>query len=75
MHACWHRTKRCFMKSTSPRNFRANLKEYMKMAAAKPVLIQKREGIACILMSELYMEWMIVLGHSTVIIKDYFAID
>lgn len=44
------------MESTSPRAFRANLKEYMEMAAAKPVRIQKREGNACVLMSEEYYE-------------------
>lgn len=47
------------MDSTSPRAFRANLKEYMEMATAKPIRIQKREGNACILMSEEYYEGLL----------------
>lgn len=47
------------MKSTSPRSFRANLKEYMEMAGAKPIRIQKREGNACVLMSEEYYEGLL----------------
>ncbi|HWU44729.1 MAG TPA: type II toxin-antitoxin system Phd/YefM family antitoxin [Bdellovibrio sp.] len=47
------------MESTSPRSFRANLKEYMEMAAAKPIRIQKREGNACVLMSEEYYEGLL----------------
>ncbi len=48
------------MESASPRNFRANLKEYMEMAAAKPIRIQKREGNACVLMSEEYYEGLLL---------------
>lgn len=47
------------MDSTSPRTFRANLKEYMEMATAKPIRIQKREGNACVLMSEEYYEGLL----------------
>lgn len=47
------------MDSTSPRSFRANLKEYMEMATAKPIRIQKREGNACVLMSEEYYEGLL----------------
>ena len=47
------------MESTSPRSFRANLKEYMEMAAEKPIRIQKREGNACVLMSEEYYEGLL----------------
>lgn len=47
------------MESTSPRAFRANLKEYMEMAEAKPIRIQKREGNACVLMSEEYYEGLL----------------
>ncbi|MGZ3770340.1 MAG: type II toxin-antitoxin system Phd/YefM family antitoxin [Bdellovibrio sp.] len=47
------------MESTSPRSFRANLKEYMEMAASKPIRIQKREGNACVLMSEEYYEGLL----------------
>jgi PHD/YefM family antitoxin component YafN of YafNO toxin-antitoxin module len=47
------------MESTSPRSFRANLKEYMEMAEAKPIRIQKREGNACVLMSEDYYEGLL----------------
>ncbi len=47
------------MDSTSPRAFRANLKEYMEMAEVKPIRIQKREGNACILMSEEYYEGLL----------------
>ncbi len=47
------------MKSTSPRTFRANLKEYMDLAESKPIRIQKREGNACILMSEEYYEQLL----------------
>lgn len=47
------------MESTSPRTFRANLKEYMELATAKPVRIQKREGNACVLMSEEYYEGLL----------------
>ena len=47
------------MDSTSPRNFRANLKEYMDLADAKPIRIQKREGSACVLMSEEYYEGLL----------------
>jgi PHD/YefM family antitoxin component YafN of YafNO toxin-antitoxin module len=47
------------MDSTSPRSFRAKLKEYMKMATAKPIRIQKREGNACVLMSEEYYEGLL----------------
>ncbi|MGE0633088.1 MAG: type II toxin-antitoxin system Phd/YefM family antitoxin [Pseudobdellovibrionaceae bacterium] len=47
------------MESASPRNFRANLKQYMEMAEAKPIRIQKREGSACILMSEEYYEGLL----------------
>lgn len=44
------------MESTSPRAFRANLKEYMDLAESKPIRIQKREGNAYVLMSEEYYE-------------------
>ncbi len=47
------------MDSTSPRAFRANLKEYMEMASVKPIRIQKREGGACVLMSEDYYEGLL----------------
>ncbi len=47
------------MDSTSPRSFRANLKEYMEMASDKPIRIQKREGNACVLMSEEYYEGLL----------------
>jgi PHD/YefM family antitoxin component YafN of YafNO toxin-antitoxin module len=47
------------MESTSPRSFRANLKEYIEMAMAKPIRIQKREGHACVLMSEDYYEGLL----------------
>jgi PHD/YefM family antitoxin component YafN of YafNO toxin-antitoxin module len=47
------------MESTSPRSFRANLKEYMEMATDKPIRIQKREGNACVLMSEEYYEGLL----------------
>lgn len=47
------------MDSTSPRTFRANLKEYMELATAKPIRIQKREGNACVLMSEEYYEGLL----------------
>lgn len=47
------------MKSTSPRTFRANLKDYMEMAETKPIRIQKREGNACVLMSEEYYEGLL----------------
>ncbi|MBL7555943.1 MAG: type II toxin-antitoxin system Phd/YefM family antitoxin [Bdellovibrionaceae bacterium] len=47
------------MESTSPRTFRANLKEYMDMADEKPIRIQKREGNACVLMSEEYYEGLL----------------
>ena len=47
------------MESTSPRSFRANLKDYMEMAEAKPIRIQKREGNACVLMSEEYYEGLL----------------
>ncbi|MFZ4404368.1 MAG: type II toxin-antitoxin system Phd/YefM family antitoxin [Pseudobdellovibrionaceae bacterium] len=47
------------MKSTSPRAFRANLKEYMENADEKPIRIQKREGNACVLMSESYYEGLL----------------
>ncbi|MCB0368265.1 MAG: type II toxin-antitoxin system Phd/YefM family antitoxin [Bdellovibrionales bacterium] len=47
------------MKSTSPRSFRANLKDYMNMAEIKPIRIQKREGNACVLMSEEYYEGLL----------------
>lgn len=47
------------MKSTSPRTFRANLKEYMELADKKPIRIQKREGAACVLMSEDYYEGLL----------------
>lgn len=47
------------MQSTSPRTFRANLKEYMEMADEKPIRIQKREGNACVLMSEEYYEGLL----------------
>lgn len=47
------------MDSTSPRSFRANLKEYMEMAATKPIRVQKREGSACVLMSEEYYEGLL----------------
>jgi PHD/YefM family antitoxin component YafN of YafNO toxin-antitoxin module len=47
------------MESTSPRSFRANLKEYMEMAEAKPIRIQKREGSACVLMSEEHYEGLL----------------
>lgn len=47
------------MKSTSPRSFRANLKEYMELAVGKPIRIQKREGNACVLMSEEYYEGLL----------------
>lgn len=47
------------MESTSPRAFRANLKEYMELATAKPVRIQKREGHACVLMSEEHYEGLL----------------
>lgn len=47
------------MESTSPRSFRANLKDYMEMAAAKPIRIQKREGNACVLLSEEYYEGLL----------------
>ena len=47
------------MDSTSPRTFRANLKEYMEMATAKRIRIQKREGNACVLMSEEYYEGLL----------------
>ncbi len=47
------------MESTSPRNFRANLKEYMEIVATKPIRIQKREGNACVLMSEEYYEGLL----------------
>ena len=48
------------MDSTSPRVFRANLKEYMELAAAKPIRIQKREGNAWFLMSEEYYEGLLI---------------
>lgn len=48
-----------FIESTSPRSFRANLKEYMEMADEKPIRIQKREGNACVLMSEEYYEGLL----------------
>jgi PHD/YefM family antitoxin component YafN of YafNO toxin-antitoxin module len=44
------------MKSTSPREFRANLKDYMDLAEEKPIRIQKRNGTASIMMSEEYYE-------------------
>jgi len=44
------------MESTSPRDFRANLKDYMDLVTEKPLRIQRREGDACILMSECYYE-------------------
>lgn len=47
------------MESTSPRSFRANLKEYMELASDKPIRIQKREGNACVLMSEEYYEGLL----------------
>jgi PHD/YefM family antitoxin component YafN of YafNO toxin-antitoxin module len=47
------------MESTSPRSFRANLKDYMEMAAAKPIRIQKREGNACVLLSEEYYDGLL----------------
>ncbi len=47
------------MESTSPRTFRANLKEYMDMAEEKPIRVQKREGSACVLMSEEYYEGLL----------------
>lgn len=47
------------MDSTSPRSFRANLKEYMEMAETKPIRIQKREGNAYVLMSEEYYEGLL----------------
>jgi PHD/YefM family antitoxin component YafN of YafNO toxin-antitoxin module len=47
------------MESTSPRSFRANLKDYMEMAEEKPIRIQKREGNACVLMSEEYYEGLL----------------
>ncbi len=47
------------MESTSPRSFRANLKEYMEMAEDKPIRIQKREGSACVLMSDEYYEGLL----------------
>ena len=47
------------MESTSPRSFRANLKEYMELATDKPIRIQKREGSACVLMSEEYYEGLL----------------
>ncbi len=47
------------MESTSPRSFRANLKGYMEMAEEKPIRIQKREGNACVLMSEEYYEGLL----------------
>lgn len=47
------------MQSASPRSFRANLKEYMEMANEKPIRIQKREGNACVLMSEEYYEGLL----------------
>jgi PHD/YefM family antitoxin component YafN of YafNO toxin-antitoxin module len=47
------------MESTSPRSFRANLKEYMEMAGERPIRIQKREGNACVLMSEEYYEGLL----------------
>jgi PHD/YefM family antitoxin component YafN of YafNO toxin-antitoxin module len=47
------------MESTSPRSFRANLKDYMEMATAKPIRVQKREGNACVLMSEEYYEGLL----------------
>lgn len=47
------------MESTSPRTFRANLKEYMDLAEAKPIRIQKREGNAYVLMSEEYYEGLL----------------
>ncbi len=50
---------RCDVDATSPRAFRANLKEYMDMANEKPIRIQKREGNACVLMSEEYYEGLL----------------
>ena len=47
------------MESTSPRSFRANLKDYMEMAEEKPIRIQKREGSACVLMAEEYYEGLL----------------
>ena len=47
------------MESTSPRSFRANLKDYMEMAEEKPLRIQKREGSACVLMAERYYEGLL----------------
>lgn len=47
------------MKSTSPRTFRANLKEYMELALEKPIRIQKRDGNACVLVSEEYYEGLL----------------
>ena len=47
------------MESTSPRSFRANLKDYMEMAEEKPIRIQKREGNACVLMSEEYYDGLL----------------
>lgn len=47
------------MQSTSPRTFRANLKEYMELADEKPIRIQKREGNACVLMSEEYYDGLL----------------
>lgn len=47
------------MESTSPRSFRANLKEYMELTTDKPIRIQKREGNACVLMSEEYYEGLL----------------
>lgn len=51
--------REAFVESTSPRSFRANLKEYMEMAADKPIRIQRREGNACVLMSEEYYEGLL----------------
>ncbi len=55
---CWL-LNGAFMESTSPRTFRANLKEYMDMADKKPIRIQKREGNGCVLMSEEYYEGLL----------------
>lgn len=40
------------MESTSPKNLRAELKDYLDMAATEPIRIQRRSGENYVLMNE-----------------------
>ena len=52
------------MKSTSPKIFRAELKDYLNLAEEEPIRIQRRDGGSFILLNEESYEKMILEVNS-----------